>query len=618
MARSPLPLKSAANASGLCKGWPRGYASFAAASLSIIDPPQITQGACRTFSNWKWEPAEPPHMVSRSLAKTQPSASAVVGAYCSRADRNLDADRSVSTSLQVNSEAGHSSFDIRRTTRTVQVRPSSDRMVRRKLRGVQLFMITLNGTLGAGLYWRGGHALQVGGVLSLVLSFLLVGFLAWAVMQCIAEMLCLWPIPGAISVYVRTFVDDELGIAVGVAYWFTYSISFSALLAIVATQVSFWTNGNETYNDAIIYVLTPVVLVTINSIEIGTFGWIEVAFGTIKLVFLAFVIAMLSFIMARASALEASGTEPGRSVFRRPSAKVSGRCESQPDAAELVGRRVRFSAIYFPPLAAGAYTISSMLASLLISQSHCSLPHLSWADPVECRGGDRVMHTSSMFVIIADEAGIPGLSHVFNGIIVFTALTCANTNLYVASRCLFGLTTRLEGGSRQPLHVPSRVRILPSSLPCKFPMGGSTNMNCANSIDEHQKVLEQQQIPRVNRQGDDYPYHSHGQPYLACAAFVGCLFILFISNSSSLWNGFEAEAFLSSFLIVSVASLAAATRLKSRLLITSKVLVFLFLWIILKIFRGGKWSLVNLSSPERFTKKMRELHDICFEATIVD
>lgn len=154
-----------------------------------------------------------------------------------------------------------------------------------------------------------------------------------------------------------------------------------------------------------------------------------------------------------ASALEASGTEPGRSVSRRASATVGGRCESQPDAAELVGQRVRFSAIYFPLLAAGAYTISSILASLLIPQSHCSLPHLSWVDPVKCQDGDGVMHTSSMFVIIADEAEIPGLSHIFNGIIVFTALTCANTNLYVASRCLFGLTTRLEGGGRQPPHI---------------------------------------------------------------------------------------------------------------------------------------------------------------------
>ncbi|KGO69021.1 Amino acid/polyamine transporter I [Penicillium italicum] len=38
-------------------------------------------------------------------------------------------------------------------------------------------------------------------------------------MQCITEMLCIWPIPGALSVYVSQFVDEELGIAVGVTYW---------------------------------------------------------------------------------------------------------------------------------------------------------------------------------------------------------------------------------------------------------------------------------------------------------------------------------------------------------------------------------------------------------------
>jgi len=70
-----------------------------------------------------------------------------------------------------------------------------------------------------GLYWRGGQILELGGPLSVVLSFLFVGFIAWAVMQCITEMLCIWPIPGSFSVYVSEFVDAELGIAVGVAYW---------------------------------------------------------------------------------------------------------------------------------------------------------------------------------------------------------------------------------------------------------------------------------------------------------------------------------------------------------------------------------------------------------------
>lgn len=81
-------------------------------------------------------------------------------------------------------------------------------------------MITINGTLGTGLYWRGGQILELGGPLAVLLSFLLVGLLSVAVMQCITEMLCIWPIPGALSVYVSEFVDVELGIAVGIAYWY--------------------------------------------------------------------------------------------------------------------------------------------------------------------------------------------------------------------------------------------------------------------------------------------------------------------------------------------------------------------------------------------------------------
>lgn len=50
-------------------------------------------------------------------------------------------------------------------------------------------------------------------------SFTVMGLLAWAVMQCIGEMLTIWPIPGALAEYVGAFVDDDLGIAVGIAYW---------------------------------------------------------------------------------------------------------------------------------------------------------------------------------------------------------------------------------------------------------------------------------------------------------------------------------------------------------------------------------------------------------------
>jgi amino acid transporter len=126
-------------------------------------------------------------------------------------------------------------FDYREETR-LPVTPSGERSVRRTLKGIHLFvrveilyhnaprssnqMITVNATLGTGLYWRGGQILELGGPLAVLVSFLVVGLLSWAVMQCITEMLCIWPIPGALSVYVSQFVDEELGITVGITYWF--------------------------------------------------------------------------------------------------------------------------------------------------------------------------------------------------------------------------------------------------------------------------------------------------------------------------------------------------------------------------------------------------------------
>jgi amino acid transporter len=77
----------------------------------------------------------------------------------------------------------------------------------------------MSGILGIGLYVQGGLILRLAGPLAVLLSFALLGLLAWAVMQCMAEMISIWPISGALTVFVSEFVDVELGIAVGVAYW---------------------------------------------------------------------------------------------------------------------------------------------------------------------------------------------------------------------------------------------------------------------------------------------------------------------------------------------------------------------------------------------------------------
>jgi amino acid transporter len=84
---------------------------------------------------------------------------------------------------------------------------------------------------------QGGLILRLAGPLAVLLAFALLGLLAWAVMQCIAEMLCIWPISGALTVYVSEFVDVELGIAVGVAYWYVFKRFSISLDRLICFQV---------------------------------------------------------------------------------------------------------------------------------------------------------------------------------------------------------------------------------------------------------------------------------------------------------------------------------------------------------------------------------------------
>jgi amino acid transporter len=272
----------------------------------------------------------------------------------------------------------------------------------------------------------------------------------------------------------------------------------------------------------------------------------------------------------------------------------------------LIGSTVKFSSMYFSLLATLAYSLSGLLVSFDIPWNHCNLPRLSWiSTTTECLPSAPGIQTdtASAFVVIAAESMIPHLHNVFNAFLVFTCITCASTNLYVASRALFGLTSRLDGGRGQPWYiqilaflgrtntrkVPIRAMISSAAAFVWVPFlqlrGGTTTetpigmfveilaqmssvpvvvvwtcealayIRYYHCISRHRSVIERQRIPQVRRfyksDYDDYPYRGPLQPYLAYLALVGCLFVLIVANGASLWGGFYVFPFLSSFLFVS-------------------------------------------------------------------
>lgn len=118
----------------------------------------------------------------------------------------------------------------------------------------------------------------------------------------------------------------------------------------------------------------------------------------------------------------------------------------------LIGNTVKFSAIFISILATAAYTVAGFLVTLDIYRGDCELPRVSWLSE-DAKDHCPAPGSRAAFVAVALNSGIPHLADVFNVFLIFTCLTCTSTNLYVASRTLFGLASGLEGGKGQPWYL---------------------------------------------------------------------------------------------------------------------------------------------------------------------
>jgi amino acid transporter len=162
----------------------------------------------------------------------------------------------------------------------------------------------------------------------------------------------------------------------------------------------------------------------------------EVTDSWTQALFMSLSIAAFAFVgveTTAASALEARVTE-----------------ERNPTHSRAIGKTVKFSAVYISFLAGVMYVLAGVLVTLNISSDDPKLPRMSW---VTGPSGERGGTTTSAFVLVAEASEIPGLAGTLNVFLMFTALTCANTNLYVASRTLFSLTRSLDGGRGQPWYT---------------------------------------------------------------------------------------------------------------------------------------------------------------------
>ncbi|CAI4233444.1 AMM_1a_G0000030.mRNA.1.CDS.1 [Saccharomyces cerevisiae] len=94
--------------------------------------------------------------------------------------------------------------------------------VKRALENRHISLLALGGIIGPGCLIGAGNALQEGGPLALLLGFVIIGIIAFAVMESIGEMITLYPSGGGFTTLARRFHSDALSAdrpAFGFHYW---------------------------------------------------------------------------------------------------------------------------------------------------------------------------------------------------------------------------------------------------------------------------------------------------------------------------------------------------------------------------------------------------------------
>ncbi|GAA5859297.1 hypothetical protein JCM8547_001971 [Rhodosporidiobolus lusitaniae] len=324
--------------------------------------------------------------------------------------------------------------------------------VHRGLKARHLQMISLGGTIGTGLFVGAGSALATGGPLGIWLGYSIMGLVVGTMMIALGELTTLYPVSGAFVHYTARFVDPAVGFALGWNYWYSYAITLPTeeghIITAAALVIQFW---RDDINVAVWITVFFVVICGFNFLGVRAYGEAEFWFSIIKIITILGLILLGIIITAGG----VPGTDPiGFRFWNNPGpfqqmngipgskgrflafwstlvqgafsylgteivALTAGEAENPRRNMPKAIRRVFFRILFF-------YVIGTFVMGLIVSPNDDALTN-----------GEGV--AASPWVIAIKNAGISGLPSVINAVVLLSAFSAGNSDLYASSRTLYGL-----------------------------------------------------------------------------------------------------------------------------------------------------------------------------------
>jgi len=307
--------------------------------------------------------------------------------------------------------------------------------LKRGLTSGQLSMIAIGGAIGTGLFLGSGFAIGLAGP-SVLISYAIGGLIALLLMGALAEMTAAHPGAGSFGVQAERYLGPFAGYLIRYAYLAGIILAVGTEVTAVAIYMKVWLPQVP----GLVWIIGfSAVLIAVNAFSVGLFGWVEYGFSLIKIAAIVGFIVLGALWVFGSPAAQAAGagfhlyTDQGgffpKGLWGTWVAVIVAIFSYF--SIEMIAVAAAEAA---DPQRAVVRAFKATLARLAIFYMATLALMLAIAPWTSAGAGE------SPFVTVIKVLHIGGATHVVNFVILVAALSAMNSQLYAATRMLFGLS----------------------------------------------------------------------------------------------------------------------------------------------------------------------------------
>lgn len=147
--------------------------------------------------------------------------------------------------------------------------------LKRTMKSRHLFMISLGGVIGTGLFLSTGYTLSQAGPGGTIAAYLIGGLMMYLVMQCLGELSVAMPVTGSFQTYATTFIGPSTGFMVGIMYWVNWVVTVGSEFTASGILMRRWFPHSGVWMWSAIFaaLLLPPMHSPLNCLQKQSFGF---------------------------------------------------------------------------------------------------------------------------------------------------------------------------------------------------------------------------------------------------------------------------------------------------------------------------------------------------------